>query len=69
MVQTWCKRNNSINYFECSAKENINVELAFETVVSQSLERDQDAEIWKELPSGIDLHANYEEKINTKCCR
>ena len=69
MVQTWCKKNNAVTYFECSAKENINVELAFETVVSQILERDQDGELWKELPSGIDLHETNEEKENTKCCR
>ena len=69
MAQSWCKRNNAIAYFECSAKKNINVELVFETAISQILERDQDGELWKELFGNIDLNKNYEEKEKTKCCR
>ena len=68
MVQTWCKRNNSITYFECSAKKSINVELAFETVVSQIMERDRDWDFCDDIPVGIDLEETNEEKRNKKCC-
>ena len=40
----WCSANGGIPYFETSAKENIDVEQAFQTVAKQALEQDSPVE-------------------------
>lgn len=42
-AQQWCQSKNDIPYYETSAKEGINVELAFQTIAKNALE--QEAEV------------------------
>ena len=39
VAKTWCELRNNIPYFECSAKTNLNVEKAFETVARLALQQ------------------------------
>jgi Ras-related protein Rab-7A len=36
-AQQWCQSKNDIPYFETSAKEGINVDLAFQTIAKNAL--------------------------------
>jgi Ras-related protein Rab-7A len=55
-AQGWCHSKNEIPYFECSAKDNINVEQAFQTVAKQALLQETDVELYKDFPDKIDLN-------------
>ena len=39
-AQAWSNSKNNMPYFECSAKENTNVEAAFETIAKAALEQE-----------------------------
>ncbi|ALC45932.1 Rab7, partial [Drosophila busckii] len=43
-AQQWCQSKNDIPYYETSAKEGINVEMAFQTIAKNALE--QETELW-----------------------
>jgi len=66
-AQGWCNSKNDIPYFECSAKENINVEQAFQTVAKQALLQESDIELYNDFPDKIDLK-NTEPKSSSKDC-
>jgi len=55
-AQGWCHSKNDIPYFECSAKDNINVEQAFQTVAKHALLQETDVELYKDFPDKIDLN-------------
>lgn len=42
-AQTWANSKNSMPYFECSAKENTNVEKAFEKIAKLALEQENES--------------------------
>jgi len=42
---TWCQSKGNIPYFETSAKENINVEQAFQTVAKMALQQESEVEL------------------------
>jgi Ras-related protein Rab-7A len=44
-VKKWCKENYDIPYFEASARDNINVEQAFETIAKNALAREKEQDI------------------------
>lgn len=44
-AQSWCTMKGNIPYFETSAKENIEVEQAFQTVAKNALSQDTDADV------------------------
>jgi Ras-related protein Rab-7A len=48
-AQTWCQSKGNIPYFETSAKENFNVEQAFQTVAKLALAQETE-EIYNEFP-------------------
>mmetsp|Transcript_40428 Transcript_40428/g.39996 ORF Transcript_40428/g.39996 Transcript_40428/m.39996 type:complete len:207 (-) Transcript_40428:45-665(-) len=58
---TWCQSKGSIPYFETSAKENINVEQAFQTVAKAALQQESEVEIYSDFPDPIKLD-NPEKK-------
>lgn len=37
---TWCQNKNNLPYYETSAKENVNVEQAFQTVAKNALSQE-----------------------------
>lgn len=41
-AQQWCQSKNDIPYFETSAKEGINVDLAFQTIAKNALAQDSE---------------------------
>lgn len=41
-AQQWCQSKNDIPYFETSAKEGINVELAFQTIARNALAQESE---------------------------
>lgn len=53
-AQQWCQSKNDIPYYETSAKEGINVELAFQTIAKNALE--QEAEVSATLNISIANH-------------
>nr|XP_009862377.1 ras-related protein rab7-like [Ciona intestinalis]XP_026691338.1 ras-related protein rab7-like [Ciona intestinalis] len=66
-AQGWCHSKNDIPYFECSAKDNINVEQAFQTVAKQALMQESDAELFNEFPDRIDLKNNESKPKSGDC--
>jgi len=52
---TWCQSKGNIPYFETSAKENINVEQAFQTVAKAALQQESEADMYA-TPSSSHLH-------------
>jgi len=46
---TWCQSKGNIPYFETSAKENINVEQAFQTVAKNALSQESEADMYSRL--------------------
>ncbi|KAL0219762.1 hypothetical protein P9112_005415 [Eukaryota sp. TZLM1-RC] len=49
----WCQSKGDIPYFETSAKENYNIEQAFQTVAKMALQREDVSPVW--LPEDADL--------------
>lgn len=41
-VKEWCERNNNIPYFETSAKDGTNLDLAFKTLTMMAVEVEED---------------------------
>ncbi|KPI93255.1 Ras-related protein Rab-7a [Papilio machaon] len=57
-AQQWCQSKNDLPYFETSAKEAVNVELAFQTIARNALAQETEAELYNEFPDQIKLNAN-----------
>lgn len=57
-AQQWCQSKNDIPYFETSAKEAVNVELAFQTIARNALAQETEAELYNDFPDQIKLNAN-----------
>ncbi|XP_077287338.1 RAS oncogene family member Rab7 [Arctopsyche grandis] len=57
-AQQWCQAKNGIPYFETSAKEALNVELAFQTIARSALAQDTELELYNEFPDQIKLGQN-----------
>lgn len=52
---TWCQSKGNIPYFETSAKEAVNVELAFKTVAKQALKQEVEGGDIFAVPDGIKI--------------
>ncbi|KAL0217560.1 hypothetical protein RCL1_008141 [Eukaryota sp. TZLM3-RCL] len=50
----WCQQKGDIQYFETSAKENYNIEQAFQTVARMALQREAVSTVW--LPGDNDIN-------------
>lgn len=57
-AQQWCQSKNDIPYFETSAKEAVNVELAFQTIARNALAQETEPDLYNEFPDQIKLNAN-----------
>ena len=62
----WCKSKNETPYFECSAKENVNVEQAFQSIAKQALLQEADV-VLSDFPKKIDLQANKSNQGGNNC--
>ena len=69
-VRQYCSQKNNMSYFETSAKDNINIELAFEEVAKLAFTRDVQDEVYipKNDPVKIDLSKNNKNKNSGGCC-
>ncbi|KAJ3126192.1 Ras- protein Rab-7 [Nowakowskiella sp. JEL0407] len=54
-AQTWCQQRGDIPYFETSAKEAINVDLAFQTIAKNALSKEAEVELYSDFPEPIRL--------------
>jgi len=63
---TWCQSKGNIPYFETSAKENINVEQAFQTVAKNALSQESDVELYSDFPE-TNIKLNEDNKQDSGC--
>lgn len=67
-AQTWCQSKGDIPYYETSAKENINVEQAFQTIARNALAQEADNEPFNDFPGTIPLQQNDSDRNAAKAC-
>lgn len=67
-VKTWCQKLGNLPYFECSAKENDNVDQAFQHVARVALSQESDATICSDFPEQIHLGATSQEPRSDCSC-
>mmetsp|Transcript_76498 Transcript_76498/g.93948 ORF Transcript_76498/g.93948 Transcript_76498/m.93948 type:complete len:152 (-) Transcript_76498:163-618(-) len=67
-ARTWCKGKNDIPFFETSAKDNINVEQAFQTVARNALKQES-AQPPMYVPPALDLDERKKPSNNKTCCQ
>jgi len=63
-AKSWCTSKGGIPYFETSAKEDYNVEAAFQCIAKNALKNEAEEEIY--LPDTIDVNAQAPKKSG--CC-
>lgn len=66
-AQQWCQIKGDIPYFECSAKEALNVEQAFNAVARAALAQENEADICSEFPDQIRLNGDNRSSNNGGC--
>lgn len=60
---TWCQENDDIPYFETSAKENVNVEVALQLISRKALEEDETEDIY--YSDTVNLK---QDPVESSCC-
>ncbi|XP_069037238.1 ras-related protein rab7-like [Lepisosteus oculatus] len=66
-AQAWCLMKNNILYFETSAKENINVHQAFQTIACNALKQVAKVEIFSDISETITLRDRQEPTPSSGC--
>eukprot|EP01084_Bolivina_argentea_P010894 20326_1 len=66
-ARSWCKNKNDIPFFETSAKDNTNVEQAFQTVARNALKQES-SQPPMYVPPALDLDEKRKEKTQSGCC-
>eukprot|EP01139_Manchomonas_bermudensis_P004921 Amastigsp_a174466_1902.p2 type:complete len:206 gc:universal Amastigsp_a174466_1902:681-64(-) len=56
-AQSWCTMKGNIPYFETSAKDNLEVEQAFQTIAKNALSQDTEAEVVFPPSGGVKLES------------
>lgn len=69
-AQQWCQSKNDIPYFETSAKEGINVDIAFQTIAKNALAQELEDDSLISLPQGVTLTQNdsSQQPKTNQCC-
>lgn len=67
-AQQWCQSKSDVPYFETSAKEAINIELAFQTIARNALAQEQDLDLYNEFPDQIKLTDDKQAKQDSCAC-
>ncbi|EDW43414.1 GM26547 [Drosophila sechellia] len=68
-AQQWCQSKNDIPYYETSAKEGINVEMAFQVIAKNALELEAEAEVINDFPDQITLGSQNNRPGNPDNCQ
>lgn len=63
----WCQNKNNMPYFETSAKEGKNVELAFQTIARNALAQDSPIELMDNFPPRITIQDDQNKGNNDSC--
>ncbi|CAH8458573.1 unnamed protein product [Schistosoma rodhaini] len=66
-AKQWCQANGNLPYFECSAKENTNVEKAFAHIIGVAIDEESATNLHSDYPDSIRL--GTEEQENQDRCR
>mmetsp|Transcript_21 Transcript_21/g.75 ORF Transcript_21/g.75 Transcript_21/m.75 type:complete len:204 (-) Transcript_21:549-1160(-) len=61
----WCQAKGNLPFFETSAKDNINVEQAFQVIAKNALKQEHEEDIY--LPDTIDLNDQKEKTPAQNC--
>jgi len=64
-AKQWCSSKGGIPYFETSAKEDYNVDAAFQCIAKNALKNENEEEMY--FPETIDVNATTQRKA-TSCC-
>jgi len=67
-AQQWCQSKSDVPYFETSAKEAINIEMAFQTIARNALAQEQDLDLVNEFPDQIKLNDDKQTKQDNCNC-
>lgn len=67
-AQQWCQSKSDVPYFETSAKEAINIELAFQTIARNALAQEQDLDLYNDFPDQIKLTDDKQTKQDSCAC-
>ena len=66
-AKSWCASKGNIPYFETSAKEDFNVDTAFQCVAKNALKNDNDDDVY--LPETVDMsNRNKAPEKQSSCC-
>jgi len=65
-AKQWCTSKGGIPYFETSAKEDINVDAAFQCIARNALKNETEEELY--MPDTVDMNAQAIPKRNASCC-
>ena len=66
-IQNYCKEHNNMPFYMCSAKDNINLEEAFNKIVETALEKQKDDGDY--VPKVPNLKLTQEPKKKKGCCK
>lgn len=66
-AQQWCTTKNDIPYFETSAKEGINVDLAFQTIAKNAIAQETEVDDGFDFPSQIKLEMANRQRSGDNC--
>jgi|EP00484_Ammonia_sp_Unknown_P005321 Ras-related protein Rab-7A len=66
-ARSWCKNKNDIPFFETSAKDNTNVEQAFQTVARNALKQES-SQPPMYVPPALDLDEKKKQEKKGGCC-
>lgn len=67
-AQQWCQSKNDIPYFETSAKEGINVDIAFQTIAKNALAQETDDDTTGGFPNiTLNPDSNTRPANNNDC--
>lgn len=68
-AQQWCQAKNNMPYFETSAKEGLNVELAFQSIARAALsQQNSTVDLYNEFPDKIRLPDTPKQNTGGESC-
>lgn len=65
-AKQWCSSKGNIPYFETSAKEDFNVDAAFQCIARNALKNEAEEELY--IPDTVDINAQTAPRKSQGCC-